>query len=231
DPQSGKETGSVDLPKLGPMYFTEWSDTFGPCRMTSVDIDHDGANEVVVSFCHHPSFPCYSVILDPRRRTAYPVLIASGHHRLIGTLDLDGDGRDELLFWGPSNRLGWYAGLAAVRVDRDHWDTGDVSIASTPDAPYTLQSNRVLLWYALVGKAGFEPGTEARVDPVRKQIVIDFPDRSQTRLDVTGFEAGTSATPAEAKQRALARTRAYEALRHAIRLSKTGYADESVRQI
>jgi tRNA A-37 threonylcarbamoyl transferase component Bud32/tetratricopeptide (TPR) repeat protein len=230
DTQSGAETDSIDLPDLA-SYFPDQSDTFGPCNLSSVDIDHDGVSEIVVSYCHHPSFPSYSILVDLRRHAAYPVLLASGHHRLIGTFDADGDGRDELIFWGPSNRLGWSAGLAAVRFDARSWDMGDGAVASTPDAQYSLTSDHVLLWYALVGKGGFDPATVSTVDPIHKEVVIDFPDHTRTRIDANGLQVGAAATRRDVRGRMSARQQAYADLRVAIRLSQTGFAKESTRQI
>jgi tetratricopeptide (TPR) repeat protein len=230
DPRTGRVTGGFDLPNLASS-FLGFSDTFGVAKMTPVDIDQDGANEVVITYCHHPYYPSYSLIVDPKRRAGYPVFAASGHHRLAGTLDLDGDGRDELIFTGASNRLGWYAGVAAVRVDVAGWDSDDLAIASTPDAAYSLTTTRALLWYALVGKDGYEPGMRVTVDRFRRQIEIEMADHSRIHLDAAGFEAGSSSTRAEETSRAAARLQAYEALRHAIRLSQTGYIEEALLRV
>jgi len=226
DPQTGVTQRRVDVPnQFEP--FPEFSKTFGACRMTATDIDHDGANEVVISYCHQPYWPSYSLVFDPNRQAAAPVLIAAGHHRLAGTIDIDGDGRDELIFWGPSNRLGWYTGFAAVRVDLEHWSM-EHAFASTPDAVYQGTTGRALLWYALIGTGGFDVGVVPRIDAQHRRIVIEHADGSRSFLGFDGFEPGSSTRSAQ--DRNAARTRAYEALRDAVRLSKAGYHNEAVRR-
>lgn len=230
DPNSGKTTSTVELPIIQST-FPDLSGRFDLCGVTAVDIDHDAINEVVVSYCHTPYWPSYSVIYDPKRQIAFPVLLASGHHRLLGTIDIDKDGRDELIFWGPSNRLGWYTGVAAVRVDLEGAESSNDATASTPDATYSPSTLRALLWYALVGNGGYAQSTQIQIDQKARTIVVDAGPGNRSTLDLTGFLAGSSASSADVRERTAARVRAYEALRLAIRLSETGFRDESLQHI
>jgi tRNA A-37 threonylcarbamoyl transferase component Bud32 len=225
DPQTREERGAIDLPDLSPLFpeFGRW--TF-PNRMMAVDLDHDGAQELVVSYSHQPYWPSYSIHVDPRRGVARPVLVASGHHAVLGAIDIDRDGVDELIFWGVSNRMGWYGALAAVKVELVPSGDGQPAIASTPDAVYTRTSSRALLWYTLVGERGFTPGTTYRIERARRTIVADFGDGTQTELGLDGFELRPEPEGLR-RERQEAQARSYAALREAMELSRTNFGTEA----
>lgn len=226
DSATGQRVDSLDLPQLG-VYFPGFSNTFGPHAMLATDVNHDGAQELIVTIAHEPYFPSYTLLVDPRLRKVFPLLIASGHHRALGTIDIDGDGTDEVIFTGIANRLGWYDAIAAVRVKT----SGDRSYgASTPDEEYTESSSRALIWYALVGDGGVREGTRRRIDHARRRIVFEYADGTVEELGLDGFIAGTSSSKEMSSQRAAARTRSYDALRASQRLVRAGFAESAIEQ-
>jgi hypothetical protein len=96
---------------------------------------------------------------------------------------------------------------------------------------YSASTSRALLWYALVGNGGFAHSTQIRIDQETRTIVVDGGPGNRSILDLTGFPAGSSTSPTDVRERMAARVRAYEALRLAIRLSETGFRDESIQRV
>lgn len=227
DAETGRRLDQIQLPPLQRAYFQEFSNWFSAQKMLATDIDHDGAQELVVSFAHHPFYPSYAFFVDPQRRTVREILIASGHHHPVGTIDVDRDGRDEVIFWGIANRLGWYESVSAVKVFPGSFAG---YVASTPDEEYTESSFRALLWYALVGDGGRGAGTTVRVDPARDRIVVAFHGQPPLELGLDGLPFGSSPSPQVAAERASARVRSYDALRKATRLSRGNFPAEAVKE-
>ena len=228
DAQNGKPFRQVLLPSALSV-FPEFSKTFDTCGLRAVDIDHDGAQELVVSYCHNPYFPSYTNFYDPKTEAAQMVFVGAGHHRLAGTLDVDGDGRDELILAGPSNRLGWYFGVAAVRVRQTSAVPVTYAQAATPDRYYSSSSKLALAWYALVGSGGFDHAAQVSVDARARQIVVAFGDGTRQVLGPHGFAANVPS--AAGNRRNVSRARSYEALQNAIRLAETDFAPKAVQSI
>jgi hypothetical protein len=82
-----------------------------------------------------------------------------------------------------------------------------------------------------VGRSGFDPRMQFRVDNATRSVIIDLADGPPARLDAWGFEAGTSASAADASMRGAARTQAYETLRSALRLEQTGFKESALQMI
>ena len=152
DPQTGQSVERLLLPS-GHQLFEGFADSYG-AWIDAVDLDSDGYDEVVVSFGHSPYYPSYNVFVEPDRQDMRLVFASAGHHRLAGTVDLDGDGRRELLLGGINNRLGWASGLAAVRVPVRLRSRGtaifDEVMALAPDLFQGIRPNTNLLWYELL---------------------------------------------------------------------------------
>ena len=226
DAQTGKTTESTTLPSASST-FPGHSNTYAPCALRAIDFDHDGAQELVGSWCHNPYFPSYSVLYDRARGKAGVVFVASGHHPFLDAIDTDGDGRDELIFRGVSNRMGFHFGIAAVRlgIPPQYGFAG----AATPDLANQPYSPRALAWYALAGDGGYDHATDAVLDREKKSIRIQFGDGKETIL---GLHGQSVAVPAdEAARRNAARAASYTALRDAIRQSEGGYTAESLSSI
>ncbi|MEM6702017.1 MAG: tetratricopeptide repeat protein [Acidobacteriota bacterium] len=112
DPRTG-ETSWITL-KVSDA-FHEYSKTYTG-RPHRTDLDGDGIHEILVIYFHRPNFPSFATFYDPGRAIHKVVLETAGHLRLLGHLNLDGSGQDELLFQQISNRLGWFTAVHSVRV-------------------------------------------------------------------------------------------------------------------
>lgn len=220
DPRSGMEFDSVELPSEA-RQFPGFADSFGS-ELEALDLDLDGSDELIVSYQHIPLYPSYSVLVEPRLQRSRVVFVASGHHRPLGTVDLDGDGRLELLLAGINNRLGWLAGLAAIRLEPP------VNSPPTPVPPmpaaspelrrgtYTL--SRSLLWYAVGPPRGHGRVRRLRVDAVQRTLELLYTDSSSWKVGFDGLPESAS-TEVTREERAQSRMRAWEALRDGMRLA------------
>jgi tetratricopeptide (TPR) repeat protein len=197
--------------------------SFEVAQVIPVDLDHDGRDELVVMYAHQPFWPSYSVLVDPRTSESSVVLMASGHHRLIGTADLDGDGVDELIFCGPNNRMGWQVGIAAVRVRRNGAGNpaNPWASASSADADYSVTSSEALVWYCLLPRRASYVSRLAAVDTKRRSLTIGFGDGGSAEVTFDGFTVGSHAALSGAARNA-ARADAYRNLREAIRKGDSG---------
>jgi tRNA A-37 threonylcarbamoyl transferase component Bud32/tetratricopeptide (TPR) repeat protein len=204
--------------------------TFSLGGMLAVDPDHDGREDLLATYTHSPYWPSYSVYVDPRSAKSTPIFIASGHHRLAGMADIDGDGVDELFFAGSNNKMGWFAGIAAVKLVRSG-DNGNVSSpwieASSPDAEYAVSSPRVLLWYVLAPRLNEYRCRLVSVDRAKRLLRFEFRGGEVVELTFDGFAPGPSRL-AVAERRA-AREEAYRGLREASRASASGANEKALR--
>jgi tetratricopeptide (TPR) repeat protein len=228
DPETGKILRQVELPN-GAGYFPGFSDTFG-VWVRALDLDGDGGDEVVVTYAHTPHWPSYTVLYEPRIDRHRIVLIASGHHYLAGAEDLDGDGRREILFAGLNNRMGWFSGVAVVRLEpwvNEVPDQSVTAMASTPDHAYLAGQPESLLWYALAARAYVDLRRPLAVDAARRTVtlpLVGFPD---VALDFDGFllSPGRQRPP---RARQAAREEAYRSLRETSHLLKAGPAADAL---
>jgi hypothetical protein len=164
--------------------------------------------------------------MDDGRGKSGVVFIASGHHPFHDTVDVDGDGRDELIFRGVSNRLGWHFGIAAVRVAEQ--SMRPYNTAATPDLTDQASSALALVWYVLAGD-GYDAATDISIDRRKRRIEIAFGNGKRT---VLGFDGQPEGLPREvARERSIARDASYAWLRDAIRQSDSGYVEESLELI
>ena len=227
DPQSGEVVDRFTVASPG-QTFPQFADEFFVDGVVATDLDHDGQEELVASF-QHVYWPSYTMVIDPVRRSSRIVFFASGHHRMVGKVDVNRDGRDELLIGGVNNKMGWYAGLAAVDVGRTATSTSDSlasAAASTPDAEYTHTSARALVWYALL-PSGYPNVGMAFSGAESDSIRFRFPDGRSFQLGYDGFLRSETSDLSGA-ERTAARDRAYGLLREASRLSTGGAHAEAI---
>lgn len=228
DPESGHPLHQVRLPD-GSGSFPGFSNSFSAI-LNAVDLDGDGGDEIVATYIHKPWWPCYTVLYEPRIGRTRIVFFASGRHIFAGAQDLDGDDRSELLLAGINNRMGWYTGIAAVRLVPPVNDTSSIHMAtaSSPDQSYSDTSEQTLLWYTLGPRQRWlETLTFNRA--ARTLTLAYMYGRSFT-LRFDGFPADIpSSLPSH--QRQAAQNAAYRHLREAERLSSAGDFSASVSEV
>jgi tRNA A-37 threonylcarbamoyl transferase component Bud32 len=210
--------------------FPGFSDMFAAGISGVVDLNGEGMDQVVVTILHRVWWPSITVIVDPRHGTAETVFVASGHHSFVAAVDLDGDGRKEIVVAGPSNRMGWNIGIAAVRV-RQASSVGGVSAvwqpAGTPDRSEPGNTEN-LLWYALVPHPGSSnPDSFIRFDSERRVFEMRNPSGGVEVLTADGFLRSDVSTLTSV-ERAAARRKSYDRLREATRLLDVAFAEDAV---
>ena len=209
DLHTGKPTGHRRLQSAA-SWFPAFSDHYGLAQIRSMDLNADGYNEVAVVYTHD-FWPSYTIVHDLRRNEERLVFVASGHHRIEQTEDVDGDGIADLILSGISNRMGWYVGVAAIRVPLG--TTGTDEPALTPDRLERPRS-RMLLWYALMPPGALHLG-DLTVDRRRRRFLLNYRTRNVATMTFDGFTTGTTSQ----WQREADRERAYGDLRESRRLA------------
>jgi tRNA A-37 threonylcarbamoyl transferase component Bud32/tetratricopeptide (TPR) repeat protein len=210
DPQTGREVAVIPLPRAPAVFPVH--PAFRLVNLLPVDTDGDGADELVATYIHF-YWPSYSVLVDPRTGLSGTMLYASGHHRPLGAVDLDGDGVDEVLFVGPNNKMGWRQGVAAVRATFVRNGEGRVVGANTPDSVYD-DNAAALFWYALLPRRRVYGTTLEKVDTRARTIDLVEDDGTRTTLTFDGFVSG-SGDPEDTERRERARNGSYGLLREA----------------
>ncbi len=114
--RGGRVVGTVTLqdgPELGSFNTTaDWS-----LRDLALgDIDGDGHEDLLWSIAHCIWYPSAAGVWAPRAST-HPskLLVNSGVIKILKAMDLDGDGRDEVVLSGLNNPLGFQVFLAIVQ--------------------------------------------------------------------------------------------------------------------
>lgn len=233
DPQSGRTIEEVLIPSAA-LQFIEFSDTYG-FTINRHDLDRDGVDELILNFIHDPYYPGYVVLYEPRLRRARTVFISAGHHRFAGATDLDGDGREELLLLGVNNRMGWNAGIAAVRLDPPLDDLtmdrrGTVAVYA-PDIADIGSALQPLHWYSLLPpNQRFVDQVAIRVDPEKRQLALDQQGTGPLLLDFDGFLVDLPSDLAPARRREL-RDAAWKGMREGARLLAAGAAALAVPEL
>jgi tetratricopeptide (TPR) repeat protein len=237
DKQTGRILRTVSMPQ-DHQSMGNFSNIYPARALDKVDLDHDGIDEIVVSYAHSPLWPSYATYYDPLADNVRTILRASGHHVAAGTADFDGDGLDEVLFYGINNRMGSYNTLAVVSVHGERliaaadvsYASGDSGVvASTPDAEYFRSTVDAMLWYTLLPSPYRQFG-QPLIDTSLRRITIEHPGQEPTIIDFDGFLAGTvSALPPAERQQA--RRAAYKALRSGIRMLESDRGDAALEQL
>ena len=234
DPASGKVLYRVRLPSAASS-FSAFSPDFVPAAILAADLDGDGDDEVAVSYAHALYWPSFTAVFEPAERRSRVVFVASGHHRVRAAADLDGDGRKELLLTGPANRMGWYTGIAAVKVPprevagRQEKGRDAFIPATTPDTGFSLATRQNLLWYALgpMYRGDENLGREVEWDGARRLLLVRGMTGASYALTAQGLRAEARAgSPAT---RAAARDAAFELLRAASHRADAGFPAEAAR--
>lgn len=221
--------GHVRLPAPHAEMFPGYAPRFGTESIEAVRVDPRGGDGLLVTMTHRPYSPCYVVWHDPWAGESRVLFASSGHQRVAGAADLDGDGRREVLLSGTANAFGWYSSVAALRVlpaieQRDDGVRDVNGDAATPNL--RARNPRVLLWYALAPRAGGSLKSALRVDAPSRLLELPFLAEAPVRVGFDGFLSGTSSVLGPA-DRARQRDDAYDSLREADRLAATGLPGEA----
>ena len=223
DPLSGRVAWEMPLPD--PSYaFLGFAKTFLPGALYPFDADGDGADEVAVSFQQVPLYPSTTFVCDLARRRVLSVFYASGHHYPGASVDVDGDGRRELILLGYANRMGYSGGLAALKVPppSDAARGGiELPSAETPDRPTWSGGESLLAWYALVPVSLLNGPKLPPVVASPRGIRIGEAGGRRFDLALDGLPAGPR-EPGESARRGVARKEAYAHLLEAARLRGAG---------
>ncbi|HVT19601.1 MAG TPA: serine/threonine-protein kinase [Thermoanaerobaculia bacterium] len=221
DPESGSVVKQVRLP-LASEVFPEEPQRFTVHNVVAVDLDHDGIDEVLVSYGHVPEAPSFTVLYAPKLDRSAIVFYGRGGHKFEGAWDLDGDGRPELIFSGINNAYDWVNVLAAVRLEPWINDpTWPVSDAASPDSITSPDQERQLLWYATLPRG--RPATRAlvTVDVPHRTFAVHYASGRIWKVGFDGFAPNSPSRlpPAERERQ---RRESYRQLREAERLRALG---------
>ena len=230
DPQSGQSVERLLLPSAHQL-FDGFADTYG-ATIDTLDLEDDGYDEMVVNFGQMPYYPSYNVLVEPDRKETRLIFASAGHHRFVGAVDLDGDGRRELLLGGINNRVGWSGGLGAIRVPVRAPARGasgpEDALSLAPDLFLGTRTNVHLLWYELLPPPIlFTTETRFEADTQRRRLIPDGSVDSPFEIGFDGFLAGTGQGRPSAEREA-SRRMTYAHLREATRLESSGNARDAV---
>lgn len=174
----GRTLSRWDVSRMTDIDLLDWFDTddfadvFHAGTLATVDFDHDGTDELVVTALHHPEWPAAALLVEPEKQRARLLFVAGGHMRLMGKADLDGDGFEDLLFSGLDSNLGRFAFLAAVRSGpwlTESADTGFMRYAvGSPGLP---NLSRFPFWFRLL-PPHFGEEFELQVDSLHRILAL-----------------------------------------------------------
>lgn len=211
DPQTGHLLRTVPLPHFD---FPRKPNTYGGSP-TRVDLDRNGVDELAILYAHTPEYPSYVVYFNPEEAAARELFVGSGHHHVVGGVDVDGDGREELVLAGIVNRMAWNNACALIRVPKEGRLQGG---ATSPDGEAGA-ANEGLVWYALIPQ-GLAAQNQLLDDPPNRRFALMYQDQKPLWIGYDGFLSGPATRPAS--ERANLRWAAYEDLRQATRLAEGG---------
>jgi len=225
DPATGETRGRFVVPNAGAELFPAMSPTYVPVTLDAVDADGDGDDELVVTLAHAELYPGILILVDPDAGTSEPLYVSSGQASLAGFVDVDGDGRREILAVGTANRLGNYVAVAAIRLGAPGGSLGadrrSRSPATTPDLPYSAITGRRLAWFTLGPPFRGREREPLVVDPVRRTLRITGFSAAPFELRFDGSVEGSSSRLGSAGRLA-AREEAWRFLERATRRAESG---------
>ncbi|MFZ2493793.1 MAG: hypothetical protein WA208_20125, partial [Thermoanaerobaculia bacterium] len=202
-------------------HFPGFADDFSRGGIVPTDVDHDGISELLITYVHF-YYPSVTVIYEAANNRMHVLLVASGHHHYAGTVDVNGDGRDEVILSGVNNKMGWHTAVAAVGLLKSEGSKGleDPGVR-TPDTFVQAMSaaSTELVWYALL-----PPGYPAVViDREAAKIEVRYANGQAFGIGMDGFLTNhTSTLPSGARQ--ARRQQAFATLRNAELLRLQGDA-------
>ncbi len=210
--------------------FPENERRFAVTTMKAVDTDGDGLDEVFVSYFHMwaPSFVLTWNPSDGRSRVAF---VGGGHHRFVDAVDLDGDGRKEMLLLGINSPFGWYHVFAVARL----WTSGPKDATAQPVFSPAFSADQSagtsdpqLIDYVLLPRGVFsEDSRELRAVDERR-FTLDYGRGRLVSIDLGGCGLLSSAGEPDCASLRRSRMSAYASLREALRRGRVGVVEEAV---
>jgi len=230
DPLTGGEVGRLALLSSAAR-FGGFADVYTR-EIRAFDIDGDGLDEIVVTYLHVPFWPSFSLLCEPSLGRCRPIFLGSGHHRPLGVADVDGDGSAELILGGINNRMGWFNGIAALRILPPVGDVQQLvsgGVASSPDEIRSDFNGSFLAWYALTppGSISVLPDFRPRIDRDSREIRLPTYKGEVLRLGYDGFLV-KDRSEKPAVERRSARLEAYAALREVARLNASAQIEPAL---
>ncbi len=223
DPATGRVERRIKLPSAASSFPND-PPRFGIASVKTVDLFHDGTDEIIVNYHHIPEAPSYAVLYAPRLNQARVIYYAYGGQEFEGAADLDGDGIPELLFAGIDNGWNWVNVVAAVKIDPKSLKEGDsLTPPAAPDIMTDSAQERLLLWYATVPRGLLEDFHRLAIDEKRRELTARYLSGKTWTLSFDGFPPG--APRADIAERQKARRATYEHFREAERLRKADQLD------
>jgi hypothetical protein len=209
-------------------HFADVGGRFGIQALNALDADGDGDDEILLTLNHGQIYPGYVLLVDPDDGTVETVYVSSGHTFFLGRADVDGDGSAELLFGSPQNRLGHYAGVAAVRARPADAASGALRtgrpVAYTPDRAEFDRLGERLVWFALGPHFWGGRQVSVEVDEQRRTLRVSGFSGEPFTLRFDGSWDGVPSR-LDADSRVAARAGAWKLLWRAARASEAGDAD------
>lgn len=136
-------TVSPDVPTLVQAFGPEdvMDGTFTCLATTPIDMDGDGRLEIVAEFVHRPWYPTEFARID-RHGNVLNRYRSKGHISQARVVDLDDDGRQELLLAGTNNSA-HYRGATVILLDEHHFAGATVdSLCACPGVGQLPDSSR-----------------------------------------------------------------------------------------
>ncbi|MHB1045590.1 MAG: serine/threonine-protein kinase [Thermoanaerobaculia bacterium] len=226
DPASGAVRKEIRISVLGPLGFWDLPERWVFGALEPVDADGREGEELVLTLVHPELYPSATFLVDPETGTSRFLLAESGHSRFLGAVDVDGDGRKELLLGSPGNRLGRYVTVAAVRPTERHPVSGSSDQTTplpptSPDLPPFERHLARLAWYALGPASLAGVSRSMTVDHGRRTFRVTGLSAEPFEIGFDGFDTG-SRTPLGPGARQEARAAAWLLLQRAARLEQEG---------
>jgi|GEM_PF-3338152 len=221
----------IDTDSLVPFYSLGFADQFGPAVKVA-DWKGDGRDELFVTLVHK-YWPSLTILIEPDG-SQWPLLIATGHHKMASLVDVDSDGEQEALLVGTNNGLGYRGAVAAIDLPPPGMLPSDWTPASSPDFFYGYREvDYPLLWYALLpysaDKRPDSLGIVSSADGMQIQMRDEL-EGSPNIMDLDGFLLSDFSTLA-GQARNNRRLAAYKEYRSAVDLRNQGLDEVALEQL
>jgi tRNA A-37 threonylcarbamoyl transferase component Bud32 len=232
DPFTGRIVAEMPIPEPS-VLFPGFAKAYQAAALFPFDVEGDGVDELAVSLQQFPLYPSATFVFDLGQRRVIAGFFASGHHYPRAAVDVDGDGRKELVLVGYNNRMGLAGAVAALKVPpATETMHGGVELpsAESPDRASWSNAPSLLAWYALIPTAVLMGRSAVpAVQATGRGLRIGELGLRSVELGLDGFPLGPR-EPGESARRSLSRVEAYGHLREAQRLGGVGLPSRALEE-